>query len=180
MANVHLSLDEIQIYVGTYKKYNEGSIFGKWLKLSDYSDFDELQTAMRELHNSEDDPEFMFQDYEMASLFEQLGLISECSISPQIYEVIEKIESSDYSLEVIESFVDCFGIYDSLDDVLEKIEESYNGEFDSDEDFVENLLINTASIPSDLPSYVYIDWTRTARDVMMDYSTSNNYYFRNI
>ncbi|MBF8457140.1 antirestriction protein ArdA [Kaistella sp. G5-32] len=180
MANVHLSLDEIQIYVGTYRKYSEGSIFGKWLKLSDYSDFHELQTAMRELHQGEEEPEFMFQDYENSALLEQIGLISECFISPQIYEVIEKIKSSDYSLEVIESFVDCFGIYDSLDDVLEKIEQSYNGEFDSDEDFVENLLIDTVSIPSDLPSYVYIDWTKTARDVMMDYSASNNYYFRNI
>jgi hypothetical protein len=32
------------------QKYNEGSIFGEWLQLSNYSDYDELLKAMKELH----------------------------------------------------------------------------------------------------------------------------------
>ena len=36
---------EAKIYVGTYRKYNEGSLFGKWLTLSDYSDKDEFYEA---------------------------------------------------------------------------------------------------------------------------------------
>ena len=32
-----VTLSEAKIYVGTYGKYNAGSIFGKWLDLSDYS-----------------------------------------------------------------------------------------------------------------------------------------------
>ncbi|WP_260264062.1 antirestriction protein ArdA [Elizabethkingia ursingii] len=67
-------LDTICIYVGTYKKYNEGSLFGKWLSLSDYSDYDELLEAMKELHKDEDDPEFMFQDYECPSFIQSLGI----------------------------------------------------------------------------------------------------------
>ncbi|WP_317226435.1 antirestriction protein ArdA [Chryseobacterium arthrosphaerae] len=43
------------IYVGTYAKYNNGSLFGKWLDLGDYSDYDELITAMYELHFDEQD-----------------------------------------------------------------------------------------------------------------------------
>lgn len=37
-----VTLSEAQIYVGTYAKYNNGSIFGKWLDLSDYSDKNEF------------------------------------------------------------------------------------------------------------------------------------------
>ena len=47
-----VTLLEARVYVGTYNKYNNGSLFGKWLDLSDYSDKDEQE------------PEFMFQDYE--------------------------------------------------------------------------------------------------------------------
>ena len=31
-------LNKISVYVGTYKKYNEGNIFGEWLTLGDYLD----------------------------------------------------------------------------------------------------------------------------------------------
>lgn len=52
------------IYVGTYAKYNAGSLFGKWFNLSDFADKDEFLEACKELHKDEDDPEFMFQDRE--------------------------------------------------------------------------------------------------------------------
>ena len=32
------TLSEARVYVGTYGKYNNGSLFGAWLDLSDYSD----------------------------------------------------------------------------------------------------------------------------------------------
>ena len=180
MANLRKNyLEDFQIYVGTYYKYNNGSIYGDWLKLSDYSDFDELQNAMRELHKSEEDPEFMFQDYEMDSFFEDMNLISESYISSEIYEVLQKLEDFTYDFEVVKSFVKCFGMDGNIDEVFEKIEENYNGEFNSDEDFAENLLTECGTIPENLPNYVYIDWERTARDIMFDYTASGNHYFRN-
>lgn len=59
-------------------------------------------------------------------------------------------------------------------------EESYSGCFSNDIDFVQDLLESCGDIPSNLPSYIYIDWERTARDIMMDYSESDGYYFRNL
>ena len=53
-----------KIYIGTYDKYNAGSIFGKWLDLSDYSDKEEFYEACRKLHKDEEDAEYMFQDWE--------------------------------------------------------------------------------------------------------------------
>ena len=40
-----------RIYVGTYAKYNAGSIKGAWLDLEDYADRDAFLEACRELHN---------------------------------------------------------------------------------------------------------------------------------
>lgn len=51
-------------YVGTYGKYNDGSIEGAWLDLADYATYQEFKKACRELHKDESDPEFMIQDWE--------------------------------------------------------------------------------------------------------------------
>ena len=58
-------MTNLNIYVGTYQKYNEGSLYGKWIDLLDYSDLEEFYKDIRELHKDEDDPEFMFQDWEV-------------------------------------------------------------------------------------------------------------------
>ena len=57
------ALSEASVYVGTYGKYNNGSLLGAWLDLSDYADKEEFYEACRELHKDEEDAEFMFQDY---------------------------------------------------------------------------------------------------------------------
>ena len=46
------ALSEASVYVGTYGKYNNGSLFGAWLDLSDYADKEEFYEACRELHKS--------------------------------------------------------------------------------------------------------------------------------
>lgn len=51
--------DTPKIYVGTYSKYNNGSIDGKWITISDYNTYEEFVDACRELHSDESDPEFM-------------------------------------------------------------------------------------------------------------------------
>ncbi|MNU12579.1 Antirestriction protein (ArdA) [compost metagenome] len=180
MANLQNCLDNCSLYVGSYKKYNEGSIFGEWLNLSDYSDYKELYEAMKELHNDEEDPEFMFQDYEFPKFFINQGLISEHHISKEIYEIAEKINDSDLDFDIIEAYVDCRGSYNQdIQGLLYEVSESYSGEYNSDEDFVQEMLEQDGSIPENLPSYIFIDWERTANNFMYDYSTSNGYYFRN-
>jgi hypothetical protein len=109
MTNVQNCLQNCAIYCGTYAKYNNSSIYGKWFNLSEYGSYDELLEAMHELHEDEQDPEFMFQDYENCELFEKLGLISECHLSPKIYDIAEQINDSEYDSEVFEACLDCLG-----------------------------------------------------------------------
>jgi len=87
----------------------------------------------------------------------------------------ELIENG-FSEEAIDAYLE-LGI--EADDGLEDFEEAYEGEWGNDEQFVGDLLNDTGDLP-DLPPYIHIDWERTARDVMMDYSEENGYYFRNL
>lgn len=53
-----------RVYVGTYGKYNAGSLAGAWLELSQFDSFDAFTKRCKELHKDERDPEFMIQDVE--------------------------------------------------------------------------------------------------------------------
>ena len=90
-----------RIYVGTYRKYNNFSIEGKWLDLSDYSDSEEFYEACKELHKDETDPEFHFQDWEYLPSF----MISESSLDEQIFEYLEAMEEMD------DTMADAFDIF---------------------------------------------------------------------
>lgn len=175
MANLTNCLDTMCIYVGTYKKYNEGSLFGEWLNLADYSSYDELLKVMKELHNDEDDPEFMLQDHENCSFFEKLGLIGESYISDEMFEIVYQINDSGHDLDVFEAYVDCVGKMD-FQGVYEGVVNYYMGEYSSDEYFVQEVYKN--DIPFGLPNFVVIDWESTARNIMYDYFESNGHYFR--
>lgn len=71
-----------RIYVGTYAKYNNGSIKGDWLDLTDYENRDAFYGACRELHSDEPDPELMFQDWEDIPQ----GLVKEGWLSADLWD----------------------------------------------------------------------------------------------
>ncbi|EBF8622729.1 antirestriction protein ArdA, partial [Salmonella enterica subsp. enterica serovar Istanbul] len=52
------------VYVGTWHKYNTGSIAGRWFDLVTFDGEGEFVAACRTLHQDETDPELMFQDFE--------------------------------------------------------------------------------------------------------------------
>ena len=156
------------IYVGTYAKYNNGSLKGEWLDLDDYDTKEDFYTACKELHKDEDDPELMFQDYE--GIPEQF--ISESGIADEWFKYQEAITNSPYDAGVFEAAAD-------LDISHDMVEELYQGEYSSDISFAQQLaddigaINESASWPMDCN-----DRERDARDLMFDYSESNGHYFR--
>ena len=60
----HATISSPRVYVGTYGKYNAGSLAGAWLDLSKFKDFDAFMNECRRVHKDERDPEFMIQDVE--------------------------------------------------------------------------------------------------------------------
>jgi len=99
------------IYIGTYKKYNNGDLSGKWLDLEDYNDFEDFINACKELHNDEKDPELMIQDTEdiHSSLAKYLD--------KDLYTYLEACEKS--SPEIINALLD-YGY--NMDQALEDCE----------------------------------------------------------
>lgn len=53
-----------KVYVGTYGKYNNGSLAGGWISLRECGDYQTFLKKCRALHRGEHDPEFMIQDTE--------------------------------------------------------------------------------------------------------------------
>ena len=53
-----------QVYVGTYGKYNSGSVAGAWIDLSDCASYSDFLAKCKDTHKDERDPEFMIQDTE--------------------------------------------------------------------------------------------------------------------
>lgn len=83
--------DTPKVYVGTYAKYNNGDISGEWLNLTDYVDYDDFLEACADLHSDEEDPEFMFQDFE--NFPEQY--YGESGLKPELWDYIEAITNYD-------------------------------------------------------------------------------------
>lgn len=53
-----------RVYVGTYGKYNSGSLAGAWINLDDCATYSDFLTKCAAAHKDERDPEFMIQDAE--------------------------------------------------------------------------------------------------------------------
>lgn len=155
-----------RLYVGTYAKYNSGSIAGKWLDLEDYADVDDFLQACADLHSDEHDPEFMFQDFEGFPK----AFYSECSVNPKIFEWLALDEDdqkkvaaymeyvgSHYDFDIAHAVdsVMCMGstserdlAYDWCDElgIFSEIPEPYRCYFDYEQYFKDNG-----------PSHIYLD-----------------------
>lgn len=159
-----------QIYVGTYAKYNNGSINGAWLKLEDYADAEEFHQACLELHKDEEDPELMFQDYEGFPR----AFYGECSLSPALWDWLEL---SDDDRELLEAFQEVRG---DTSATLEDAQDACFGKYESVLAFAEEYIESTGMLSEVHESIArYFDYESFARDLMYDYSESNGYYFSN-
>jgi antirestriction protein len=88
----------------------------------------------------------------------------------------EELIEQGHEEEAIQAYIDAIG-----EDYLDDFEEAYQGQYSSDEDFAQEMAESLGAIPQDnsWPSYC-IDWEWAARELMMDYTEENGYYFRNL
>lgn len=174
----HIDINEARIYVGTYAKYNDGSIAGGWLDLSNYSNKDEFYQACRQLHADEEDPEFMFQDYENIPE----GLASECGLSHKFFEVRDAI------IELGETQAEAFLVWaendshdlsgEDIDGLITSFDDAYQGEFDNEEDYAYHYVESCCELPEFALSY--FDYEKFARDLFAsDYWFDGGFVFRN-
>ena len=162
---------EMRVYVGTYAKYNNGSIYGAWLALTDYADRDEFIEVCLELHKDETDPELMFQDWEGIPD----NLISECTIHESVWELMDAF--NEHGREAVVAYIEEFGEWgDSA------FRDRYHGEYESWEAMATELLEDTGEL-DDIPERLryYFDYDKYARDIRLggDMSESGGHFFWN-
>lgn len=147
-------MSDFKVYVGTYGKYNEGNLKGKWLDLTDFSDKDEFIEECMKLHFDEDDPEIMFQDWEGIPK----EYISESYIDAAFWDdFLPMIGNADP--DAVKAFLE-----DGHD--ISNFEDAYQGEWNSEEDFAYEIFTESTEIPDNLINY--IDWEKVARDLFID------------
>jgi Antirestriction protein len=150
------------IYVGTYKKYNEGSIEGAWLNLEDYANKKEFYEAAAELHEDEDDPEFMFQDYEGFPK----KYYSESGLDDKLWDWLALDEDDR---EILELYVDHTGNDDAT---IDDAKDAFMGTFDSEEDWAIDWIEQTGGLPKDQASYYITVSPTDARLIGVDEADS--------
>lgn len=157
-----------QVYVGTYAKYNNGSIAGAWVELEGLTK-ETFQDAIKALHADESDPEFMFQDYEG---FPE-HFYGESHLADELWDWLELTDDDRNVLAAYQSCINPKG-------TMEEAEEAFWGYHETPTDLAHEWVESTGmfdNIPDNITSY--FDYERFGRDLAMDFSESEGYYFHN-
>lgn len=157
------------VYCGTYRKYNEGSLYGMWIDLTSFDSYEEFIEFCCRLHRDEAEPELMFQDFEN---FPENWYCESC-MSEAVFDKIKEYALLDNDRrEAYEAYLDTF------DGSLEDFEERYCGYWRYPEDFAEEMMRECYDIPKFLE--FYIDYTAVWRDMSTggEYMEVDGYIFR--
>lgn len=124
------------VYVGTYKKYNNGSLFGEWVDLTQFATYNDFMRYIRKLHKDERDPEFMMQDFEgyPREWYYESGMDEDTF--NKIKEYWEAFDGDDVKKQAYEAWVDYVG----RDANVEEFEEKYYGTYDSESDYIDEMI----------------------------------------
>ena len=169
-------MDEPALYCGTYAKYNDGSIAGRWLKLTDYADAEEFLNACKALHKDEDDSEFMFQDFEnMPREF-----YSESLSRADLDKIYAWLQLDEFDRQLVEEYAEATGYHtDDLD--IEKIRDAFYCELGhsfgrTDAEAMGDYVLDNGLFGVDIPDALvtYIDREALGRDYFMDMTVSSN------
>lgn len=159
-----------RIYVGTYHKYNSGNLGGAWLDLDDYDGKDSFYEACRELHKDEEDPEFMFQDFENFPS----DFYGESGCDDVLWDWLEL---DKHEREVVSEFLTVAGMTDT-----HSILEAYQGTYESETDYAYQYIDDTGVL-NDMPENLqhYFDYEAFGRDLFMCdlFITDNGFVFGN-
>lgn len=149
-----------RVYVGTYAKYNDGDLTGEWVDLDNFSDYEDFIQYCKELHSDEQDPEFMFQDYEN---FPE-KYYGESELKPELWDYIEKI--NDYDKQMVDAVIDYGFDLDDVDDF------GYYDDCHNERSFAQSYVSEIGGVEalerSTLESY--FDYESYGRDLFMENS----------
>lgn len=165
------------LYCGTYGKYNDGSIAGKWLYLDDYEDGEAFLKACAELHKDEQDPEFMFQDFE----YLPRCLYSESLSRQDLEQIYAWLALDADNREIVGEYLDEVDSSTDIDNIMDYYQGNIN---DYKEGFMSNetaygwYVIENGLFGVEIPDALqnYIDVEAIGRDYLMDIDVTESGY----
>lgn len=165
-----------RVYVGTYRKYNNGSLGGAWVDLEPFAgDREGFLAHCAEIHKDEHDPELMFQDFEGFPR----EFYGECQLPERLFEWLELSEDDR---ELLAAYVDATNDDDAT---ISDAQDHYCGTYESGADYAESIADDCGDTKN-LPEWLQgcIDWDLAwDRVLQFDHCTSEReaglYIFHN-
>lgn len=173
--------DTPQIWVCSIRDYVNGHNVGEWLDLSDYSSEEEVLEAIQVLLKGWDeelgiDPmdvpreEWTIHDYEG---FPERFYSESMSFGPVLKWLRETEDMDDDRKEAYELFLDN---YSGSNTNVEKFEEAYQGKWESEEEYAEDLFKSCYKEPEF--GWDYVDFAYAATSMFAyDYSYEDGHVF---
>ena len=141
---------EPSVYVGTYGKYNDGSLCGLWIDLSSFDDYDEFINFCKAIHADEDDPELMFQDFEGFPR----QWYSESGMDEEDFDHIKEYCDlcAKYDQDAVDDYMEFHDELDSFEVIAKRLtcQEPYCGTWDSEEDFARHIVDECYNLESEM------------------------------
>lgn len=120
-----------KVYVGTYHKYNCGSIDGAWIDLSECDTYADFIKKCKEVHKDESDPELMIQDYDcFPDGLSCMEWLSESEFNDVISAFKDEVEAEELTkfqiIDYSEKAIAIVGDTMSIKEELKKLGGRYN------------------------------------------------------
>lgn len=161
----------MELYVGTYHKYNCRNIDGKWINLDDYTDKENFIAACKEINKDENNPEFMFQDWKGEKW--EKSLYSECSVPEEYWEIKEALKNSSIDGEIFNTWLNWSCEKGSVDNVR-KAEEQYCGKYDNGKDYAQEYYKECGFLKEDNPLKNFVNWEAVWKNMCSNGMYENN------
>jgi len=159
MSHRSTNNDKPRIYVADLAAYNAGRLHGAWIDAT--LSPDEINEEIQKILKSSPEPdaeEYAIHDYEG---FGGLHL----SENPDIDSISQVANLIQEHGPLFAAVVEHFGGTQYLDDAVQAMEESYQGEYDEISDWAEQFAKDTGASMDNYENY--IDWERVANDAEM-------------
>ena len=171
-----MDLNEARIYVGTYAKYNNGTLQGEWVSLSNFYDLDGFLEYCAEIHEDEEEPEYMFQDWE--NIPEEL--IDEGHLDSNFFELRDELENLDgMNVSAFWIWVENTGkdLTESVYYLMRQFNSAFVGRYVNKEEFAREIV----SMEHELSEFAerYFDYDKYADELFDEgYWFESGYVFR--
>ena len=170
-------LSEARIYVGTYAKYNNGSLQGEWVELSDFYDLDGFIEHCAEIHKDEEEPEYMFQAWEEIPE----GLIGEGHLEENFFELRDELDRlNDTEKEAFWMWAEgeSIDLTKEVYNLVKSFQYAYMDSYESKEDFAKDFVKTEMELPEF--ALIYFDYAKFSDDLFCtDFWYKDGYVFRN-